>query len=148
MDQAALAQGREVVTVTNPATSTVADKAAFAPTPTGPAGDGAALAGWNLCISRKSSRKDAARAFITFMASREKSVDYVKAGGVVTRDSVFQNPEPARLNPSSYWPLVLPTISLAGILARQNLRGSIIFCGFFWDRIPISGIPYGSVWFL
>ena len=32
--------------ITNPATSTVADKVAFVPTPTGPAGDGAALAGW------------------------------------------------------------------------------------------------------
>jgi multiple sugar transport system substrate-binding protein/sorbitol/mannitol transport system substrate-binding protein len=86
--------------ITNPATSTVADKTAFVPTPTGPGGDGAALAGWNLCISRKSSRKDAAWAFISFMASREKSADYVKAGGVATRDSVFQNAELARLNPS------------------------------------------------
>jgi multiple sugar transport system substrate-binding protein/sorbitol/mannitol transport system substrate-binding protein len=86
--------------ITNPATSTVADKTAFVPTPTGPGGDGAALAGWNLGISRKSSHKDAAWAFITFMASREKSADYVKAGGVATRDSVFKNAELARLNPS------------------------------------------------
>jgi multiple sugar transport system substrate-binding protein/sorbitol/mannitol transport system substrate-binding protein len=86
--------------ITNPATSTVADKVAFVPTPTGPAGDGAALAGWNLAISRKSSRKEAAWVFITFMASREKSVDYVKFGGVATRDSVFDNAELAALNPS------------------------------------------------
>ncbi|MDR1319085.1 MAG: sugar ABC transporter substrate-binding protein [Treponema sp.] len=86
--------------ITNPATSTVADKTAFVPTPTGPAGDGAALAGWNLGISRKSSKKDAAWAFITFMASRQKSVDYVRAGGVATRDSVFANAELAGLNPS------------------------------------------------
>ena len=86
--------------ITNPATSVVADTVAFVPTPAGPGGDGAALAGWNLCISRKSSKKDAAWAFIVFMASREKSVDYVKAGGVATRDSVFQNAELARLNPS------------------------------------------------
>ena len=86
--------------ITNPATSTVADKVAFVPTPTGPAGDGAALAGWNLAISQKSSHKDAAWAFITFMASREKSVDYVKGGGVATRDSVFGNAELAALNPS------------------------------------------------
>ena len=86
--------------ITNPATSTVADKVAFVPTPTGPAGDGAALAGWNLAISRKSSKKDAAWAFITYMASREKSVEYVKNGGVATRDSVFGNAELAALNPS------------------------------------------------
>ena len=86
--------------ITNPATSTVADKVAFVPTPTGPAGDGAALAGWNLAISAKSSKKDAAWAFITFMASKEKSVDYVKAGGVATRDSVFDNAQLAALNPS------------------------------------------------
>ncbi|MDR0598390.1 MAG: sugar ABC transporter substrate-binding protein [Treponema sp.] len=86
--------------ITNPATSTVADKTAFVPTPTGPAGDGAALAGWNLGISRKSSHKDAAWAFITFMAGKQKSADYVKAGGVATRDSVFANPELAALNPS------------------------------------------------
>jgi multiple sugar transport system substrate-binding protein/sorbitol/mannitol transport system substrate-binding protein len=86
--------------ITNPATSTVADKVAFVPTPTGPGGDGAALAGWNLCISRKSSHKDLAWAFIVFMASKQKSVDYVKAGGVATRDSVFANAELAALNPS------------------------------------------------
>jgi multiple sugar transport system substrate-binding protein/sorbitol/mannitol transport system substrate-binding protein len=95
LDATALAQQ-----ITNPSTSTVADKVAFVPTPTGPGGDGAALAGWNLCISQKSSRKDAAWAFISFMASKQKSVDYVKAGGVATRDSVFANSDLAALNPS------------------------------------------------
>lgn len=86
--------------ITNPESSTVADKVAFVPTPTGPAGDGAALAGWNLAISNKSSNKDAAWAFITFMASKEKSVDYVKAGGIATRSSVFENEELAAMSPS------------------------------------------------
>ena len=86
--------------ITNPASSTVADKVAFVPTPTGPAGDGAALAGWNLCISAKSSKKDAAWAFIAFMASREKSEDYVLAGGVATRTSVFHNDKLVAANPS------------------------------------------------
>ena len=86
--------------ITDPKTSTVADKVAFVPTPTGPAGDGAALAGWNLGISQKSKNKDEAWAFITFIASKEKSVEYVKAGGVATRDSVFGNDEVAALNPS------------------------------------------------
>lgn len=86
--------------ITDPSTSTVSDKVAFVPTPTGPAGDGAALAGWNLGISQKSSKKDAAWAFISFMASREKSVDYVNAGGVATRSSVFDNADLAASNPS------------------------------------------------
>lgn len=86
--------------ITNPETSTVADKVAFVPTPTGPAGDGAALAGWNLGISANSKNPEEAWDFICFMASREKSVDYVKAGGVATRASVFENAELAALNPS------------------------------------------------
>jgi multiple sugar transport system substrate-binding protein/sorbitol/mannitol transport system substrate-binding protein len=86
--------------ITDPAKSKVADNVGFVPTPTGPKGDGAALAGWNLGISAKSSNKDAAWAFITFMASKEKSVDYVKNGGVATRGSVFENQELAALNPS------------------------------------------------
>ncbi len=86
--------------ITDPKSSTVADKVAFVPTPTGPAGDGAALAGWNLGISNKSANKDEAWAFICFMASKEKSIDYVKNGGVATRSSVFENAELAALNPS------------------------------------------------
>lgn len=86
--------------ITNPETSTVADKVAFVPTPTGPDGDGAALAGWNLGIPTTSKNPEAGWAFICFMASREKSVDYVKAGGVATRASVFENEELAALNPS------------------------------------------------
>lgn len=86
--------------ITNPETSTVADKVAFVPTPTGPAGDGAALAGWNLGISANSKNPEEAWDFICFMASREKSVDYVKAGGVATRASVFENAELSALNPS------------------------------------------------
>ncbi|MDR1612715.1 MAG: sugar ABC transporter substrate-binding protein [Planctomycetota bacterium] len=86
--------------ITNPASSTVSGKVAFVPTPTGPAGDGAALAGWNLAISAKSAKKDAAWAFIAFMASRAKSEDYVLAGGVATRTSVFNNPKLLAANPS------------------------------------------------
>lgn len=86
--------------ITDPESSTVADKVAFVPTPTGPEGDGAALAGWNLGISQKSENKDAAWAFITFMVSKEKSVEYVKNGGVSTRSSCFENEELAAENPS------------------------------------------------
>lgn len=86
--------------ITDPESSTVADKVAFVPTPTGPGGDGAALAGWNLAIPVSSSNKDEAWDFIVFMAGKENSVKYVKAGGVATRSSVFENEELAALNPS------------------------------------------------
>ena len=86
--------------ITDPASSKVSDKVAFVSTPTGPEGDGAALAGWNLGISKKSSKKDEAWAFITFMASKQKSIEYVKAGGVATRSSAFENKELSANNPS------------------------------------------------
>lgn len=105
--------------ITDPGSSTVADKVDFVPTPTGPAGDGAALAGWNLGISQKSASKDAAWAFITFMASREKSVDYVKAGGVATRSSVFFNEELAAQNPS--YPAQKAALESANGLVEKGL---------------------------
>ena len=86
--------------ITDPATSTVADKVAFVPTPTGPAGDGAALAGWNLGIPTSSKNQNEAWAFIVFMAGRPNASNYVKAGGVGTRASIFENEELAALNPS------------------------------------------------
>lgn len=86
--------------ITDPSSSTVADKVAFVPTPTGPAGDGAALAGWNLGIPESSKNKDAAWAFISYMASKEKVKEYVQNGGVATRASVFDDAELQEANPS------------------------------------------------
>lgn len=86
--------------ITDPESSVVADQVGFVPTPTGPAGDGAALAGWNLAIPQSSRNKDEAWDFITYMASREKSDEYVKLGGVATRASVFDNQELQADNPS------------------------------------------------
>lgn len=103
--------------ITNPETSTVADKVAFVPTPTGPAGDGAALAGWNLSIPASSKNKEAAWAFIAFMAGHAKSVDYVKAGGVGTRASIFENAELAALNPS-YPAQKLALVSANGLVEK------------------------------
>lgn len=86
--------------ITDPESSTVADKVAFVPTPTGPAGDGAALAGWNLAIPESSKNKDAAWAFISYMASKEKVTEYVENGGVATRASAFDDAELQESNPS------------------------------------------------
>jgi hypothetical protein len=53
------------------------------------------------------------------MASREKSADYVKAGGVATRDSVFRNAELARLNPS--YPAQQQALASANGLVQKGL---------------------------
>ena len=103
--------------ITNPETSTVADKVAFVPTPTGPAGDGAALAGWNLSIPVSSKNPEAAWEFIVFMAGRPKSVDYVKAGGVGTRASIFENADLAAANPS-YPAQKLALVSANGLVEK------------------------------
>jgi multiple sugar transport system substrate-binding protein/sorbitol/mannitol transport system substrate-binding protein len=105
--------------ITDPATSTVADMVDFVPTPTGPAGDGAALAGWNLAIPQKSKNKGAAWAFITFMASREKSIEYVRAGGVATRSSVFEVAELVEANPS--YPAQKAALESANGLVEKGL---------------------------
>lgn len=86
--------------ITDPESSLVADKVGFVPTPTGPKGDGAALAGWNLAIPQSSKNKDEGWAFITYMASKEKAKEYVSLGGVGTRASIFEDPELQKLNPS------------------------------------------------
>lgn len=86
--------------ITDPESSVVADSVGFVPTPTGPAGDGAALAGWNLAIPQSSKNKDEAWAFITYMAGKEKAEEYVTLGGVATRASVFDNQELQANNPS------------------------------------------------
>lgn len=103
--------------ITDPNTSTVSDKVAFVPTPTGPAGDGAALAGWNLSIPVSSKNPEAAWEFIVFMAGREKSVEYVKAGGTATRASVFENDELAASNPS-YPAQKLALVSANGLVEK------------------------------
>ena len=105
--------------ITNPETSTIADKVAFVPTPTGPAGDGAALAGWNLSIPVSAKDKDLAWAFIMYMSSKALAVDYVKAGGTATRASVFQNEELAALNPS--FPAQMEALKAANGLVEKGL---------------------------
>lgn len=105
--------------ITDPASSTVADKVAFVPTPTGPAGDGAALAGWSLGISTASKNPDQAWAFICFMASREKAEEYILAGGGATRASVFENETLQAANPS--FPAQLEALDAANGLVEKGL---------------------------
>ena len=105
--------------ITNPETSKIADKVAFVPTPTGPDGDGAALAGWNLSIPASAKDKDLSWAFIMYMSSKVMAADYVKAGGTATRASVFENAELAALNPS--FPAQMEALKAANGLVEKGL---------------------------
>jgi len=80
--------------VTDPERSLVYDKIGFTSTPTGPTGlEGAAVAGWNIGIPMTSSNPEAAWCYLMFMTSKEKSLEYIKNGGVASRTSILENPE-------------------------------------------------------
>jgi len=79
--------------ILNPAESRIYDKVGFVPTPTGPAGDAAALAGWGLGIGANSPRQDGAWAFLVYMTGRPQAKVYVQNGGTPTRDSIYLDPE-------------------------------------------------------
>ena len=105
--------------ITDPESSVVADNVAFVATPTGPAGDGAALAGWSLGISTASKNSAEAWAFIVYMASKENSLTYVGNGGGATRASVFENAELAEAHPS--YPAQLVALEAANGLVEKGL---------------------------
>ena len=105
--------------ITNPDISRVSNQVGFVPTPRGPAGGGAALAGWSLAISAKSVHKQQAWAFIEFMASKEKAVDYVRFGGAPTRKSVFANAALREKDPALY--AHQPALEAANELVERNL---------------------------
>lgn len=86
--------------ITDPASSTVADKVAFVPTPNGPKGQSAALAGWNFTIPADSKKVDAAWAFIVYMTSQPTSRTYIDNGGVVCRTSNYTDAELVAANPT------------------------------------------------
>ena len=105
--------------ITNPDISRVADQVGFVPTPEGPAGGGAALAGWSLAIPVKSAQKEQAWAFIVFMAGREKAAEYVRLGGAPTRESVFSNASLRAADPALY--AHQPALEAANQLVEKGL---------------------------
>jgi len=79
--------------IVNPETSLIYDRVNFVPTPMGPKGMNAALAGWNFTLPVDSANHDQAWAFIVYMASRENARTYFDNGGVPSRTSLFTDPD-------------------------------------------------------
>lgn len=82
-------------TVTDPKTSKVVDCVAIAPEPAGPAGRLPALGGFSLAVASQAPAREqkAAWLFIQWATSEAIAKDYVQAGGVSGRQSVYQLPE-------------------------------------------------------
>ena len=108
--------------IVDPAQSTIYDRVGFVPTPDGPKGASAALAGWSLTIPTTAPQQDLSWAFIMWINSREMARTYVDAGGVPVRYSIFTDPELVAEN----W--VFPYI-LVGMESAQHL-------------MDVRGIPY------
>ncbi len=106
--------------ITDPEQSKIYDKVAFAAPPDGPAGESAALADWNISIPSGAKNPDAAWAFIMYMTSQEKSLEYVKNGGAATRYSVYENEELIQENPS--YPAQLEALEKANGLIERGLQ--------------------------
>jgi multiple sugar transport system substrate-binding protein/sorbitol/mannitol transport system substrate-binding protein len=105
--------------ILDPAQSQVYDRVGFVPTPTGPAGDAAALAGWGLGIGANSRQQDAAWAFITYMTGRPQSVTYVQNGGTPVRESVYLDPVLVAADPS--FPVQLESFERAEALVARGV---------------------------
>lgn len=84
--------------IINPETSTISDVVGFVPTPDGPKGQSAALAGWNFTIPADSKKADIAWAFIVYMTGKPMAKTYVENGGIVCRTSIYTDAELAAAN--------------------------------------------------
>lgn len=106
--------------ITDPEKSKIYDKVAFAAPPDGPAGESAALADWNISIPAGAKNPDAAWAFMMYMTSREKSLEYIEKGGAATRYSVYENEDLIKENPS--FPAQLAALEKANGLVERGLQ--------------------------
>jgi multiple sugar transport system substrate-binding protein len=102
----------------DPASSTISENVAFAPTPGGPAGQFSGLGGWVMGLSTTSENKDAAFQLMQFIGGRERAIDLAMAGGSVARYSVGSDDSVGEAFP--YYPLLIE--SLAGYSARGKDR--------------------------
>ena len=105
--------------ILDPAQSQVYDRVGFVPTPTGPAGDAAALAGWGIGLGANSPRQEAAWAFIVYMTARPNAKVYVQNGGTPTRASVYLEPELVAADPS--FPVQLESFERAEALVNRGI---------------------------
>jgi len=96
------------------------DKIGYVPTPDGPAGAAATIAGWNMGIPSDAKNKSEAWDFIVYMASRAKMKEYMLNGGVATRASAYQDKDLIAKNPS--YPAQLAALEKAGKLADRGVK--------------------------
>ncbi|MCL2391223.1 MAG: sugar ABC transporter substrate-binding protein [Oscillospiraceae bacterium] len=105
--------------ILDPEQSRIYDRVGFVPTPTGPAGDAAALAGWGLGIGANSQNQDAAWAFIVYMTGRPQAKVYVQNGGTPTRASIYLDPEMVAADAS--FPVQLESFDRAQALVERGI---------------------------
>jgi multiple sugar transport system substrate-binding protein len=98
----ALAQGQVAMitewsafysTLTDPKSSKLGDNLGVAPEPKGPDGRKPALGGFSLAVTNQAGDKEKAAAwlFIQWVTSKAKAKEYVEAGGVSGRQSVYKD---------------------------------------------------------
>jgi len=123
--------------IVDPSVSQIYDRVNFVPTPIGPMGKSAALAGWNLTIPVTNQDQELAWAFIMWINSREMARTYVEAGGVPCRVSILTDPEMVADN--WVFPLILQGMEHAQAL--MDVRGLLYNPDFTYanDMMHIGG---------
>jgi ABC-type glycerol-3-phosphate transport system substrate-binding protein len=125
---AAFAQGKTAMwldattlaaTIENPASSSVAGKVDYFVIPDGPAGGSGAVGGWTLAVTSDAPNPDPAWAFIMFVTSKAKSVEYSERGGAPNRKSIFENPQMLAKFP--FYKRILEAVTAAGHLQDRGL---------------------------
>lgn len=108
-----------VPVITNPSSSKIADKVAFVPTPEGPYGKAAALAGWGASIPNSAKNKDEAWAFLMYMTSKAMAKEYYNDGGSQTRKSIYEDAELNKKDPTLA--VQLKALDVANELVKRGL---------------------------
>lgn len=105
--------------ITDQSSSKVYDKVAFVPTPTGPKGDAAALAGWTLGIPATAKSPNEAWNFIMYITSKSMAKEFYSNGGAVNRTSIYQDPELSSKDKT--FAAQLSALDAANGLVKRNL---------------------------
>ena len=123
----------------DPARSKIVGKIGYAKPPSGPAGDGGVLAGWNMSLSADTKNKEAAWAFIVYMTSKVNASTYVANGGVPSRTSTLQDPAYQAKDPSAAAQLEAFAASDALVQRGLNWIPQTPVLGKLLDRIGYYG---------
>lgn len=108
-----------VPVITNPSSSKITDKVVFVPTPEGPYGKAAALAGWGAAIPNSAKNKDEAWAFLMYMTSKTMAKEYYNNGGSQTRKSIYEDAELNKKDPTLS--VQLKALDVANELVKRGL---------------------------